>query len=58
MLASEDFGVFGRAAPSALMLLGAGETCPGLHNQDYDFPDALIDIGARIFLRVLRSLTG
>jgi amidohydrolase len=58
MLASEDFGVFGRVAPSALFLLGAGENCPGLHNPDYDFPDALTGIGARIFLRVLRDITG
>ncbi len=58
MLPSEDFGVFGRAAPSALLLLGAGEESPGLHNQNYDFPDALIGIGARVFLRVLRDLTG
>ncbi len=58
MLASEDFGVFGRVAPSALFLLGAGEACPGLHNPDYDFPDALIGVGARIFLRVLREITG
>jgi amidohydrolase len=57
MLASEDFGVFGRVAPSALFLLGAGEGRPGLHNPDYDFPDVLIGIGARVFLRVLRDLT-
>ena len=56
MLASEDFGVFGRVAPSALFLLGAGEGCPGLHNPDYDFPDALIGIGARTFLRVLQGI--
>ena len=58
MLASEDFGVFGRAAPSAIFLLGAGENCRGLHNPDYDFPDALIGVGARIFLRVLSDITG
>ena len=58
MLASEDFGVFGRVAPSALVLLGAGESCPGLHNPDYDFPDALIGIGAGVFLRVARRLLG
>jgi amidohydrolase len=58
MLASEDFGVLSRVAPSALFLLGAGESCPGLHNPDYDFPDALIEIGARVFLRVLRDVAG
>ena len=58
MLASEDFGVFGRVAPSALLLLGAGESSPGLHSPDYDFPDALIGIGARVFLRILRDILG
>ena len=47
MLASEDFGLFGRVAPSVMFLFGAGEACPGLHNPDYDFPDELIGIGAR-----------
>ena len=58
MLASEDFGQFGRSAPSAMVLLGAGETCPGLHAPDYDFPDALIAIGARVFMRTLREICG
>ncbi len=58
MLASEDFGVFGRVAPSALFLLGSGESSPGLHNPDYDFPDALIGVGARVFHRTLRDILG
>lgn len=58
MLASEDFGLFGRSAPSAMVLLGAGEDCPGLHDPDYDFPDALIAIGARVFMRTLRQICG
>ena len=45
MRASEDFGRFGAAGPSAMFYLGAGEKHPGLHNPDYDFPDALIAIG-------------
>lgn len=58
MRASEDFGRFGKAAPAAMFLLGAGETCPNLHNPDYDFPDELIGVGARVFMRVLRDLLG
>ena len=58
MRASEDFGVFGHGAASAMLFLGAGETHPALHNPDYDFPDALIPIGARIFLRTARNLLG
>lgn len=56
MRASEDFGVFGRKARSAMLFLGAGERHPALHNPDYDFPDELIPIGARIFARVIRNL--
>ena len=50
--------LFGRSAPSAMFLLGAGEDCPGLHNPDDDFPDALIAIGARVFMRTLREIRG
>lgn len=54
--ASEDFGRFGDVAKSAMFFLGAGETHPALHNPDYDFPDALIPIGARIFLRIAQDI--
>lgn len=58
MRASEDFGVFGHGARSAMFFLGSGETHPALHNPDYDFPDDLIPIGARVFLRTARNLLG
>lgn len=58
MRASEDFGIFGHGAPSAMFFLGAGESHPALHNPDYDFPDDLIPIGSRIFMRTLRNLLG
>jgi amidohydrolase len=58
MRASEDFGIFGHAAPSAMFFLGAGERHPALHNPDYDFPDDLIPIGARIFMCTARNLLG
>ncbi len=54
--ASEDFGRFGQKAPAAMFFLGAGENHPSLHNPDYDFPDDLIGIGARVFMRTLRNL--
>ncbi|MBC9177044.1 amidohydrolase [Pseudoroseomonas ludipueritiae] len=56
--ASEDFGRFGQLAPSAMFLLGAGEDRPSLHNPDYDFPDELIAIGARVFMRTARDILG
>ncbi len=59
MRGSEDFGRFGRAPTrSAMLFLGAGESHAALHNPDYDFPDALIPVGAGIFHQVLRDLLG
>ncbi len=56
--ASEDFGRFGDTAKSAMLFLGAGEKHPALHNPDYDFPDDLIGVGARIFMRTVRTMLG
>ena len=56
MRASEDFGVFGWAAKSEMLCLGPGEEHPALHQPDYDFPDDLIPVGARIFDRIARDL--
>lgn len=58
MRASEDFGLFGSSAKSAMFFLGAGERHPALHNPDYDFPDDLIPVGARVFMRAARNLLG
>jgi amidohydrolase len=59
MRASEDFGRFGRPpTKSAMIFLGAGTGIPALHNPDYDFPDALIPLGARVFHRILTDLSG
>jgi amidohydrolase len=58
MRASEDFGRFRAACPSAMFLLGAGERAPALHNPDYDFPDALIPIAAGVMARAAREALG
>ncbi|MDC9837810.1 amidohydrolase [Rhizobium binxianense] len=58
MRPGEDFGVFGVYAPSAMFFLGAGETHPGLHNPDYDFPDDLIAVGSSIFVQTVRNILG
>lgn len=58
MRASEDFGLFGHGSRSAMLYLGAGVGRPNLHNPDYDFPDDLIPVGARIFMRAARNLLG
>ena len=54
---SEDFGRFGLdGARATMMFLGAGETQPQLHNPDYDFPDALLPLGADLFLNVIAHI--
>lgn len=58
MRASEDFGRFGAGARSAMFLLGAGEHSPQLHNSHYDFPDALIPVGASVFSAIASELLG
>ena len=55
MRASEDFGRFAARAPSAMFLLGAGERHASLHNANYDFPDGLIGVAARVMMRVARD---
>jgi metal-dependent amidase/aminoacylase/carboxypeptidase family protein len=41
-----------------MLFLGAGIEHAGLHDPDYDFPDELIEVGARVFMRTLRNLLG
>ena len=50
---SEDFGRFTQVGDGAFFGLGAGIGTPDLHNEDYDFPDALIEKGAAVFLRII-----
>lgn len=58
MRGSEDFGRFRSVAPSAMFFLGAGHAVQALHSPDYDFPDELILIGARVFSRVVLNILG
>lgn len=52
---SEDFGRFTQLGDGAFFGLGAGVNTPDLHNEDYDFPDALIEKGAAVFLRIIEE---
>ena len=58
MRASEDFGRLRAICSSAMFFLGAGEKHPALHNPDYDYPDDLTGIGARVFMSVIRQALG
>jgi metal-dependent amidase/aminoacylase/carboxypeptidase family protein len=53
---SEDFSRFINEATGALIGLGAGKDCKNLHNPEYDFPDALIEIGIDIYWDILKEL--
>lgn len=50
---SEDFGHYLRRCPGAFFGIGAGEDCPPLHTQDYQYPDALLEPTAAAFLALL-----
>lgn len=53
---SEDFGVFTHKYKGALFGLGAGEKTPQLHNENYDFPDQLLEKGTMMFYRIIDEL--
>lgn len=50
---SEDFGHYLRRCPGAFFGVGAGEGCPPLHTQDYQYPDALLEPTAAAFRALL-----
>ena len=52
----EDFGLFTDMYKGAMFGIGSGENCPALHTEDYDFPDALIDIGSDMFYQLSKIL--
>lgn len=54
---SEDFAHFSNRYCGAMIGLGSGDI-PPLHSPDYDFPDSLIPVGAKLFYRIARSVLG
>lgn len=50
---SEDFGYFTQAFNGAFFGLGSGVEQPQLHDDGYDYPDALIEIGARLYRAII-----
>ena len=53
---SEDFGLFTSQFNGALFGLGAGEDHPQLHNDDYDFPDDIIETGVTMFQHLIENI--
>jgi metal-dependent amidase/aminoacylase/carboxypeptidase family protein len=55
---SEDFGYFTAAFPGAFFGLGSGIDQPQLHDDGYDYPDELIETGARLFRAIIDQHLG
>lgn len=53
---SEDFGQFSSKIPGAMFALGAGEETAPLHSPDYDFPEAVIVPGLKVFWNIVERL--
>ena len=52
----EDFGAFTQRYRGAMFGLGAGEHIAPLHSPGYDFPNAIINDGARLFYRIAERI--
>ncbi len=52
---SEDFGYFSLNAKTSFIGIGAGEDVPDLHNNDYDFPDDLLNTAINYFMNVVKQ---
>lgn len=50
---SEDFGHFTERYTGAFFGLGSGTAQPQLHDDGYDYPDELIEIGARLYRGII-----
>lgn len=53
---SEDFAEYLLRWPGAFFGIGSGEQQPELHHPSYDFPDALVEPAAQLFLRLTTAL--
>ncbi len=53
---SEDFGNFAMEYKTALWGLGSGTNHPKLHNNDYDFPDDIIEAGVNVFINIIEEI--
>ncbi len=61
MAGGEDFAYFAQTIPAAYFFLGAGvegQDTPGCHHPDFDFDDALIPLGIRMFLGLVADRLG
>ncbi|NLL28191.1 MAG: amidohydrolase [Bacteroidales bacterium] len=54
----EDFGFFTQKYRGALFGIGAGTDTPALHSSNYDFPDELIENGAKMLYFIAKDCVG
>lgn len=52
----EDFGWFSQKFKTAMFGIGAGVQCPGIHQDDYDFPEDLIESGMDMFKEIINLI--
>jgi hippurate hydrolase len=57
-MASEDFAVMLRSVPGCYLWLGSGQPEHGLHSPRYDFNDALVPLGAALWVALVRRILG
>ena len=50
---SEDFGHYLKVCSGAMIGMGAGVDCPGLHTESYEYPDALLPVSVQVFLSLI-----
>ena len=50
----EDFGIVTQHYPGALFGLGSCTSQPPLHHPDFDFPDEIVETGAKMFYALVR----
>lgn len=53
---SEDFGHFSLLSKATIFGIGSGVSSPQLHNEDYDFPDEIIEHGLKVFFDIYKQL--
>jgi len=53
---SEDFGYYTGKYKGAFLGLGAGLYHPALHNDNYDFPDEIIETGVNVFYEIFKEI--
>lgn len=52
----EDFGLFTQHYTGALFGLGSGTSQPPLHHPDFDFPDGIVETGAKMFYNLAKAI--